>query len=150
MFVRKYTTLVFIRIHVRIFYQKVIISRLFEHSRTGFRRTFMLKWIQLVTLKEDFSMALHVMDEANRCLGCKVPQCRKGCPISTPIPDVIRLLKDNKLDEAGRILFENNPLTVSSATTKISVRDTVFSDEKAHRFISPQLKAIFRVPMHQR
>ena len=56
-------------------------------------------------------MALHVMDEANRCLGCKVPQCRKGCPISTPIPDVIRLLKDNKLDEAGRILFENNPLT---------------------------------------
>lgn len=56
-------------------------------------------------------MALHVMDEANRCLGCKNPQCRKGCPIDTPIPDVIRLLKDNKLDEAGRILFENNPLT---------------------------------------
>lgn len=51
------------------------------------------------------------MDEANRCLGCKVPQCRKGCPISTPIPDVIRLLKDNQLDEAGRLLFENNPLT---------------------------------------
>lgn len=56
-------------------------------------------------------MALHVMDEANRCLGCKVPQCQKGCPIKTPIPDVIRLLKDNKLDEAGRMLFENNPLT---------------------------------------
>ena len=56
-------------------------------------------------------MALHVMDEANRCLGCKVPQCQKGCPISTPIPEVIRLLKDNKLDEAGRLLFENNPLT---------------------------------------
>lgn len=56
-------------------------------------------------------MALHVMDEANRCLGCKVPQCRKGCPINTPIPDVIKLLKENKLDEAGRILFENNPLT---------------------------------------
>ena len=56
-------------------------------------------------------MALHVMDEANRCLGCKVPQCQKGCPIHTPIPEVIRLLKDNKLDEAGRLLFENNPLT---------------------------------------
>ena len=51
------------------------------------------------------------MDEANRCLGCKVPQCQKGCPIQTPIPEVIRLLKDNQLDEAGRILFENNPLT---------------------------------------
>ena len=55
-------------------------------------------------------MALHVMDEANRCLGCKVPQCQKGCPINTPIPEVIRLLKSNHLDEAGRILFENNPL----------------------------------------
>lgn len=54
-------------------------------------------------------MALHVMDEANRCLGCKVPQCQKGCPINTPIPEVIRLLKSNHLDEAGRILFENIP-----------------------------------------
>lgn len=56
-------------------------------------------------------MALHVMDEANRCLGCKKPQCQKGCPINTPIPEVIKLLKDNKLDEAGWMLFENNPLT---------------------------------------
>ena len=56
-------------------------------------------------------MALHVMDEANRCLQCKNPQCVKGCPINTPIPEVIRLLKENKLDEAGWMLFENNPLT---------------------------------------
>ena len=56
-------------------------------------------------------MALHVMDEANRCLGCKKPQCQAGCPIGTPIPEVIRLLKENKLDEAGWMLFENNPLT---------------------------------------
>ena len=56
-------------------------------------------------------MALHVLDEANRCLGCKNPQCQKGCPISTPIPEVIKLLKENQLDEAGAILFENNPLT---------------------------------------
>jgi len=56
-------------------------------------------------------MALHVMDEANRCLQCKNPQCIEGCPIKTPIPETIRLLKENRLDEAGRILFENNPLT---------------------------------------
>ena len=56
-------------------------------------------------------MALHVMDEANRCLGCKQPQCQKGCPINTPIPEVIRLLKNNQLDDAGKMLFENNPLT---------------------------------------
>ncbi len=56
-------------------------------------------------------MALHILDEANRCLECKNPSCQKGCPIMTPIPTVIRLLKENKLDEAGAILFENNPLT---------------------------------------
>lgn len=56
-------------------------------------------------------MALHIMDEANRCLQCKVPQCQKGCPIHTNIPLAIRLLKENKLNEAGKMLFENNPLT---------------------------------------
>jgi len=56
-------------------------------------------------------MALHVLDEANRCLGCKKPMCQQGCPIHTNIPEVIRLLKNNQLDDAGRMLFENNPLT---------------------------------------
>ena len=65
---------------------------------------------KLVRNEEDI-MALHVMDEANHCLGCKNPRCQQGCPIHTNIPEVIRLLKDNKLNEAGRMLFENNPLT---------------------------------------
>ena len=56
-------------------------------------------------------MALHVTDEANKCLQCKVPQCRKGCPINTNIPEAIRLLRENKLNEAGKMLFFNNPLT---------------------------------------
>lgn len=56
-------------------------------------------------------MAAHVLDEANRCLNCKNPQCQKGCPIHTPIPSVIRLMLDGRLDEAGWKLFENNPLT---------------------------------------
>ena len=56
-------------------------------------------------------MAYHVLDEANRCLNCKKPMCQEGCPIHTPIPRVIQLMKDGKLDEAGWMLFENNPLT---------------------------------------
>ena len=56
-------------------------------------------------------MAVHVLDEAKRCLTCKNPQCQKGCPIATPIPTVIKLLRENRLDEAGAMLFENNPLT---------------------------------------
>ena len=46
-------------------------------------------------------MALHVMEEANRCLGCKKPRCQEGCPIHTNIPEVIRLLKANRLNDAG-------------------------------------------------
>ncbi len=60
-------------------------------------------------------MALHVMEEANRCLGCKNPRCQQGCPIHTNIPEVIRLLKAGKLNEAGWMLFENNPLTTVCA-----------------------------------
>lgn len=56
-------------------------------------------------------MAVHILEEAQRCLNCKVPQCQKGCPIHTPIPKAIRLMLDGKLDEAGWMLFENNPLT---------------------------------------
>ena len=57
-------------------------------------------------------MAVHVVNEARRCLNCKIPQCRKGCPIQTPIPDMIRLFLDNQLEHAGQMLFENNPLSV--------------------------------------
>ena len=56
-------------------------------------------------------MAVHILEEAQRCLDCKVPMCQKGCPIHTPIPKVIRLVLEGKLDEAGKTLFDNNPLT---------------------------------------
>lgn len=57
-------------------------------------------------------MAYHVLDEANRCLNCKKPMCREGCPINTPIPDMIRTLLDGDIDAAGQMLFENNPLSL--------------------------------------
>lgn len=57
-------------------------------------------------------MAYHVLDEANRCLNCKKPMCREGCPINTPIPDMIRTLLDGDIDSAGKMLFENNPLSL--------------------------------------
>ena len=49
--------------------------------------------------------------EANKCLLCRNPFCAKGCPAHTPIPQVIQLYREGKLDEAGAILFENNPLS---------------------------------------
>lgn len=60
-------------------------------------------------------MAVHVVKEARRCLQCKKPMCMKGCPVSTPIPEMIKLFLEGKSDEAGKTLFENNPLSVVCA-----------------------------------
>lgn len=61
-------------------------------------------------------MAVHLIDEANRCLNCKVPQCQKGCPIHTPIPHIIKLFQAGQLMQAGSELFANNPMSVVCAT----------------------------------
>ena len=60
-------------------------------------------------------MAIHIVEEANRCLNCKKPLCQQGCPVHTAIPVVIQLFKQNRLMEAGEILFENNPLSAVCA-----------------------------------
>lgn len=56
-----------------------------------------------------------LLDEANRCLLCKNPRCKSSCPINTPIPEIINLYKEGKFDEAGKILFDNNPLSAVCA-----------------------------------
>ena len=69
------------------------------------------------------------MDEANQCLGCKKPRCQQGCPIQTNIPEVIRLLKANKLDEAGR----------KAGIVRVALR----IGDKGALFRSAQLKFVF-------
>lgn len=53
--------------------------------------------------------------EANKCIICKNARCQKNCPIDTPIPQIISLYKEGKYEEAGKILFENNPLSAICA-----------------------------------
>ena len=57
-------------------------------------------------------MAVHVVKEAQRCLQCKKPRCKMGCPVATEIPEMIKLFLEGKSKEAGRELFKNNPLSV--------------------------------------
>jgi len=57
-------------------------------------------------------MAHNVIAEAKRCLNCKKPLCRTGCPINTPIPSFIQTFLNGDIEEAGRMLFDNNPLSV--------------------------------------
>ena len=56
-------------------------------------------------------MALHIVEEADRCLNCKRPMCQRGCPVGTAIPLVIQLFRERRMDEAGAVLFQNNPMS---------------------------------------
>ena len=57
-------------------------------------------------------MGLHAIDEARRCLNCKKPRCRTGCPINTPIPDMIQMFLAGEMGQAAEMVFANNPLSV--------------------------------------
>ena len=48
--------------------------------------------------------------EAERCLGCKNPQCIKGCPVNIDIPGFIKLVKEGKFIEAAWRVKETNAL----------------------------------------
>lgn len=52
-----------------------------------------------------------VLEEAKRCLNCKNPMCKEGCPVNTPVNEVIRMLLDGSIIESGEKLFQNNPLS---------------------------------------
>ena len=49
-------------------------------------------------------------EEADRCLQCKNPQCRKGCPVNIDIPEFIQLIKDDKYSEAAQSIKKYNAL----------------------------------------
>lgn len=61
-------------------------------------------------------MSKDLIKEAQRCLQCKNPQCQKGCPIATDIPGFISDFLSGSIDEAGRRVFENNPLSIICST----------------------------------
>lgn len=50
------------------------------------------------------------IDEAKRCLNCKNPSCKKGCPIDNDIPDFIHQLSMGNMGDAMRIINEKSNL----------------------------------------
>lgn len=46
--------------------------------------------------------------EAERCINCKHRPCTKACPVGVKIPDFIKLLTEDKIDEAVEIIKESN------------------------------------------
>lgn len=52
----------------------------------------------------------NALTEAGRCLNCRNPLCRTGCPVEVPISEFIALIKEKKYVEAARKIKENNAL----------------------------------------
>lgn len=48
--------------------------------------------------------------EAQRCLQCKDPTCKQGCPVEVDIPEFIAEIKEGRFDEAARIIRQKNNL----------------------------------------
>jgi len=50
------------------------------------------------------------MREADRCLQCKKPTCREGCPVHNEIPKFISLLREGKIEEAYWTIREQSSM----------------------------------------
>lgn len=49
-----------------------------------------------------------IKEKAKYCLNCKHKPCQKACPMQTEIPSFIEKLKEDKVEEAYKILLDNN------------------------------------------
>lgn len=50
------------------------------------------------------------LEEASRCIVCKKPGCKDGCPVNIEIPEFIKAIQDGNMPEAVRILKSKNSL----------------------------------------
>lgn len=68
---------------------------------------------------EDFREILHAYSkedavlEAKRCIQCRRPWCVEACPISQDCREYIRLIADEKFDEAAKVTLLDDPLATS-------------------------------------
>lgn len=61
-------------------------------------------------MKDGNYTMLEAINEAKRCLNCKVPQCKKGCPINNDIPDWIHELSMGNIGNAVSIISAKSNL----------------------------------------
>jgi len=50
------------------------------------------------------------LEEAGRCIQCKKPSCKEGCPVNVDIPEFINAVRENNMREAVKILQSKNSL----------------------------------------
>ncbi|HBV67328.1 MAG TPA: hypothetical protein DEF04_03460, partial [Clostridiales bacterium] len=64
----------------------------------------------------------NIWEENNRCLQCKRPMCKEGCPVSTPINEAIGLLRENRIKDAGELLLVRGMFILFSCPCFIPLR----------------------------
>jgi len=86
-----------------------------EKSKINLSRMPMLKQKAEVRNRNFNEVALgyteeQASEEAKRCLQCKKPLCKTGCPVDVDIPEFIKALQDGDMPQAVRILKRKNSL----------------------------------------
>jgi len=86
-----------------------------EKRKINLSRVPMLKQEAEVRKRNFCEVALgyteeQAIEEANRCLQCKKPLCKTGCPVNVDIPEFIEALRERDMPEAVRILKSKNSL----------------------------------------
>lgn len=49
-----------------------------------------------------------LIEKANKCYGCANAKCSETCPLNMPIPKIIKLFKEEKLEEAYLEILNNS------------------------------------------
>jgi len=86
-----------------------------ENSKINLSRVPMLKQKAEVRNRNFYEVALgyteeQALDESKRCLQCKKPMCKTGCPVDVDIPEFIKALRDGDMPQAVKILKRKNSL----------------------------------------
>lgn len=77
------------------------------------------------------------IEEAKRCLHCKIPQCKKGCPIENDIPDFVHELSMGNMGAAMSIINAKSNLPAICGRvchTRSSARDIVCSARRENLY----------------
>ena len=82
------------------------------------------------------------IDEANRCLECKNPQCVKGCPVNIDIPSFISFVKKGDVEGAYAVISKTSSLPAICG--RVCPQETQ-CEEKCVRAIKGEAVAIGRL-----
>ena len=98
-------------------------------------------------VNEGFSTR-EAIEEAKRCLHCKIPQCKKGCPIGNDIPDFVHELSMGNMGAAMSIINAKSNLPAICAVYALmrnSVRATACSERKENRYRSANWSSLLPI-----